>query len=107
MLAPGDGEEGFGALAAPLSVGICELLPVGSPSDDLMSRGAAGTVLLPLDPGFDLSFLKKKLIVLVGQKLAQRYNAQELRRVVTNQKCRCTIPRVCILPTPATEPVVN
>lgn len=63
-LAPGDGEAGFWAIDVPLSVGICELLlPGGAPSEDLMSRVAAGWVLLELEPGFDLSFLKKKLIL--------------------------------------------
>ena len=62
-LAPGDGEEGFEVPAAPLSVGICELLLGGTPSEDLMSRVAAELILLELEPGFDLSFLKKKLML--------------------------------------------
>lgn len=62
-LAPGDGEEGFWTVGAPFSVGIWELLLDGAPSEDLISRVAAGCVLLELDPGFDLSFLKKKLIL--------------------------------------------
>lgn len=61
-LAPGDGEEGLAAVTAPFSVGICELLLDARPSEDRMSRVAAGCVLLEVDAGFDLSFLKKKLI---------------------------------------------
>lgn len=72
-LAPEDGEEGLGAATAPFSVGICEPLPDAAPSEERMSRVAAGCVLLELDPGLDLSFLKKKLMSSWGTEESEYY----------------------------------